>query len=145
MLTARHRQQRLQWAQKRLNWNWRQWQNVLFTDESRYGTSQADGRIRVWRRRKQRYAANNVLEHNTWGGPSVVIWCAIGLSRRLWPVIFQNIGPGRGNGVNAQWYINQEIMPYFQQHANLTLQQNNTHTARITMAFLQQHNIRMMP
>ena len=118
MLTARHRQQRLQWAQQRLNWNWRQWQNVLFTDESRYCTSQADGRIRVWRRRNQRYAANNVLEHNTWGGPSVMIWGAIGLNRRLGPVIFQNIGPGRGNGVNAQRYINQvlapEIMPYFQ-------------------------------
>ena len=78
-------------------------------------------------------------------------WGAIGLNRRLGPVIFQNIGPGRGNGVNAQRYINQvlapEIMPYFQQHANLTLQQDNahTHTARITMAFLQQHNIRVMP
>ena len=52
------------------------------------------------------------------GGPSVMIWGAIGLSRRLGPVIFQNIGPGRRNGVNAQRYINQvlapEIMPYFQ-------------------------------
>ena len=53
--------------------------------------------------------------------------------------------------MNAQRYINQvlapEIMPYFQQHANLTLQQDNacTHTSRITTAFLQQHDIRMMP
>ena len=80
-----------------------------------------------------------------------MIWGAIGLNRRLGPVIFQNIGPGLGNGVNAQRYINQvlapEIMLYFQQHGNLTLQQDNTctHTARITTAFLQQHNIRMMP
>ena len=46
-----------------------------------------------------------------------MIWGAIGLIRRLWPIIFQNIGPGRGNGVNAQRYINQvlapEIMPYY--------------------------------
>ena len=47
-----------------------------------------------------------------------MIWGTIGLNRRLGPVIFQNIGPGRGNNVNAQRYINQvlapEIMPYFQ-------------------------------
>ena len=46
-----------------------------------------------------------------------MIWGAIGLNRRLGLVIFQKIGPGYGNGVNAQWYINQvlapEIMPYF--------------------------------
>ena len=77
-------------------------------------------------------------------------WGAIGLNQRLGPIIFQNIGPGCGNGVKAQRYINQvlapEIMPYFQQHTNVTLQQDNarTHTARITTAFLQQH-IRMMP
>ena len=52
--------------------------------------------------------------------------------------------------MNAQQYINQVLAPemlYFQQHANLTLQQDNarTHTARITTAFLQQHNIRMVP
>ena len=53
--------------------------------------------------------------------------------------------------MNGQWYINQvlapEILPYFQQHTNLTLQQDNarTHKARITTAFLQQHNIMVMP
>ena len=67
-----------------------------------------------------------------------MIWGAIGPNRRLGPVIFQNIGLGRGNGVNAQRYINwvlaPEIMPYFQQHANLTLQPDNarTHTVRVS-------------
>ena len=80
-----------------------------------------------------------------------MIWGTIGLMRCLGPFIFQNISPEHGNSMNTQWYINQvlalEIIPYFQQHANLTLQQDNTctHTARITMAFLQQHNIRVMP
>ena len=48
-----------------------------------------------------------------------MIWDAVGLNQRLGPVIFQNIGPGCGKGVNAQRFINQvlapEIMPYFQQ------------------------------
>ena len=46
-----------------------------------------------------------------------MIWGTIGLNRRLGPVIFQNIGPERANGMNEQRYINQvlapEIMPYF--------------------------------
>ena len=37
VLTAGHRHERMRWAQERLNWwSWRQWQNVLFADESRY-------------------------------------------------------------------------------------------------------------
>ncbi|KAK7109583.1 hypothetical protein V1264_013599 [Littorina saxatilis] len=151
LLTAQHRQQRLQWGHQHLNWNQRQWRDILFTDESRYCISHADGRIRVWRRRNQRYAANNILQHNAWGGPSVMIWGGIGLNRLVGPVVFQGIGPGRGNGVNAQRYINQvlgpTVVPYFQLHGNLTFQQDNArpHTARATTAFLQQNNIRVMP
>ena len=36
VLTARHRQQRLQWARQRQHWTWRQWRDVLFIDENRY-------------------------------------------------------------------------------------------------------------
>jgi len=38
-----------------------------------------------------------------------MIWDAIGLNRCLGPVIFQDIGPGCGNGGNAQRYINQML------------------------------------
>jgi transposase len=150
ILTARHRQQRLLWAQQHRNWNWRQWRNILFTDESRYCLHHPDGRIRVWRRRNQRYADNNVQETNAWGGPSIMVWGGIRLNHLVGPVVFQDIGPGRGNGVNAQRYIDQVlrpvVVPHFQQHANLTLQQDNArpHTARVTTHFLQQHGITVM-
>ena len=62
VLTARHRQRRLQWARERMDWTWRRWQHVIFTDESRFCVSHADGRIRVWRRQNQRYQVQNVLE-----------------------------------------------------------------------------------
>ena len=76
---------------------------------------------------------------------------AIGLNHAVGPVVFQNIGPGRGNGVTAQRYINQvllpSVVPFFQQHRHFTLQLDNDrpHTARLTANFLQQHNIRVMP
>ena len=80
-----------------------------------------------------------------------MIWGAIARHHALGPVVFQNIGTGRGNGVTAQRYINQvlrpSVVPFFHQHGNFILQQDNArpHTARLTANFLQQHNIRVMP
>ncbi|XP_071095495.1 RNA-binding protein 25-like [Haliotis cracherodii] len=62
-----------------------------------------------------------------------------------------NVGAGRGNGVTAQRYIDQvlraQVVPFFARHGNFQFQQDNArpHTARITQAFLQQHNINTMP
>ena len=122
VLTRRHRLARLQWARNHANWNWRQWRTILFTDESRYCVSHVDGRVRVWRRRGERYADDCVMQNNAWGGPSVMLWGGIGLNQLLGPVFFRGLGPGRGNGVTAQRYINQilrpHVVPFFQAHGN---------------------------
>ena len=47
ILTARHRAARLLWAQRYLHWTRRQWHNVIFSDESRFSVSHADGRVHV--------------------------------------------------------------------------------------------------
>nr|KAG5689482.1 hypothetical protein BaRGS_021029 [Batillaria attramentaria] len=112
VLTVRHRQARLQWAQGHLNWNNVRWQNVLFSDESRFCIDHVDGRVRVWRRRGDRYADNCVVENNAWGGPSLMLWGAIGHNQVLGPVIFQGLGPGRGNGITAQRYMDQVLHPH---------------------------------
>ena len=51
VLTARHRDARLQWAQRYNRLGRQQWARVLFSDESRFNLSHHDGRIRVFRRR----------------------------------------------------------------------------------------------
>nr|CAH7766521.1 unnamed protein product [Callosobruchus chinensis] len=38
LLTARHRTARLQWARAHQGWLLPQWRNVLFSDESRFGS-----------------------------------------------------------------------------------------------------------
>ena len=150
VLTQRHRQSRLQWALQRRNWRNQQWRNVVFSDESRYCISTEDGRTRVWRRRGERFNDDCMLERDPWGGPSIMVWGGIGLNSKLGPVIFQNLGPGRGNGVTAVRYIDQvlrpHVVPHFAQHQNKTFQQDNAraHTARVTRDFLQQNNITVM-
>ncbi|GFY06863.1 transposable element Tc1 transposase [Trichonephila clavipes] len=49
-LTPEHRQLRLQWCQARSIWNVTDWQNVVFSDESRFVLGTDGNRVRVWRR-----------------------------------------------------------------------------------------------
>ncbi|GFX06456.1 HTH_Tnp_Tc3_2 domain-containing protein [Trichonephila clavipes] len=54
-LTQEHRQLRLQWCQARSMWNVTDWQNIVFSDESRFVLGTDDNRVRVWRRPGERY------------------------------------------------------------------------------------------
>ena len=74
MLTARHRDARLQWAQRHFRWGREQWVRVLFSDGSRFNLSHHDGRIRAFRRRGERFADNCLVEKDRFGGGSVMVW-----------------------------------------------------------------------
>uniref|UniRef100_A0A4W5M0P7 Solute carrier family 43 member 1b n=1 Tax=Hucho hucho TaxID=62062 RepID=A0A4W5M0P7_9TELE len=63
-ISTHHRQQRRLWAQTHRRWTRRDWQKVLFSDESRFCLTRGDGRIRVYRRRNERYTPRPVL----WSG-----------------------------------------------------------------------------
>ncbi|KAJ8332732.1 hypothetical protein SKAU_G00425210 [Synaphobranchus kaupii] len=52
------------------------------TDESRFTLSTCDRRERVWRRRGERYAACNIIQHDRFGGGSVMVWGGISLQGR---------------------------------------------------------------
>ena len=77
VLTARHRAARLQWAQQHFRLGRQQWARVLFSDESRFNLSHHDGRIRVFRRRGERFADNCLIERDRFGGGSVMVWGGI--------------------------------------------------------------------
>ena len=67
ILTRRHRLDRQQWAR---NNRGRNWLNVVFSDESRFNISNADGRIRIYRRRNERNADNCMIASG-----AEVLWC----------------------------------------------------------------------
>ena len=138
IFTPRRRQEHYQWALRRQNWRNRQWRNILFSDESNYCISTADARIRVWRRTGKRFQYSCILERDPWGGARIMVWGGIGLNVKLGPVVYQNLGPGRGNGVTAARYIDQvlraNVIQYFARHQHSTLRHDNAraHTARVT-------------
>ena len=104
VLTARHRAARLQWAQRHFRWGRKQWARVLFSDMSRFNLSQHDGRIRVFRRRGERFADNCLIERDRFGGGSVMVWGGIMGRRKTNLIVVQ------GN-LNGQSYINQILQP----------------------------------
>ena len=128
ILTKRHRQERLQRTTARQHWRYQQWRRILFSDEI----------SSVFRRHLAEYGEEEVMadvcvmERDTWGGQRIMVWGVIRINHKAGHVIFQNIGPGRGNGVTAMRYINQvlrlHIVPYFGRHQDHMFQQNNTHT-----------------
>ena len=82
------------------------------------------------------------METDPLGGPSIMVWGGIGLNSKLGPVVCQNIGPGRGNGVTAARYRDQvltpHVVPHFNRYTNKTFEQENAraHTARVTRHYL---------
>lgn len=145
ILTRPRREARLQWANQYRRWTLRQWDGVLFSDESRFCVSQADGRIRVWRRPGERYADCCVNEVDRWGGPSVMVWGGITTRYRTTLHVFD------GN-VNARSYQNDvlqgHVVPFFQMHEDVhTFQQDNAraHTAIACTTFLMQQTFEVLP
>lgn len=143
VLNHHRRATRLQWVTTRVRWPAQRWRSVLFTDESRFCVSFADGRRRVWRRPGERYANCCVLERDRWGGGSLMVWAGIHSAGKT-PLLFI-----QGN-LTARRYVDEVlrpvVVPYTRQY-DLTLQQDNArpHAARYTQAFLTQEGVDVMP
>ena len=81
-LSQRHRQARLAWTRQHRRWTNQQWATGLFTDESRFLLDMLDRRRRVWRRRDERYANCAIVEHDRYGGGSLMVWSGISVHSR---------------------------------------------------------------
>ena len=117
VLTAHHRAAHLEWAKRHFRWGRQQWAQALFSDESRFNLSHHDGRIRVFRRRGERFADSCLIERDRFGGGSVIVLDGIMGRRKTNLIVVQ------GN-LNAQGYINQilqpEAVPFPQRHGPAT-------------------------
>ncbi len=145
-LTPRHRNARLQWAQRYRHWTHQQWRNVMFSDESRFCLDVNDGRQRVWRRRGERYADCTVSQHDRYGGGSVMVWAGIWVGGRTDLVVFRQ---GTLTGVR---YVNEVIRPQViptarQLGQGFIFMDDNApcHRARVVQNELRNNNIYHLP
>ena len=145
VLTPQHRVDRLRFARSHVGWRARDWTPVLFTDESRYHISTCDRRVRVWRQPGELYAQCNIVQHDRFGGGSVMVWDGISIQGRTELVVVD-----RGS-LTAIRYVNDIIHPIVRPFAGaigqiFILMHDNArpHTARVTRQYLLDETIEVM-
>ncbi|GFU15935.1 transposable element Tcb1 transposase [Trichonephila clavipes] len=120
-LTQNHRRLCHQWCDERRMWAV-EWNEVVFTDESRICLQYHDGRFRVWRHRGERMLNTFVMHRHTGPAPGIMVWGGIGYHSRT-PLV-------RISGtLNSQHYISEVLEPvvllYLQGLATAIFQQDN--------------------
>ncbi|GFW24979.1 transposable element Tcb1 transposase [Trichonephila clavipes] len=117
-LTQNHRRLHRQWRDERRVWA-AEWNEVVFTDESRICLQHHDGRNRVWRHHGERMLNSCVMHHHTGPAPGIMVWGGIGYKSRtplgLAIAIFQqdNARPHVARIVQRLFVNNQiELLPW---------------------------------
>ncbi|GFV47200.1 transposable element Tcb1 transposase [Trichonephila clavipes] len=101
-LTQIHSPLQRQWRDERMMWV-AEWNEVVFTDESRICLQLHDGRIRVWRHRGTRMLNSCVMHRDTGPAPGIMVWGGIGYHSRTLVRI--------AGSLNSQRYISKVLEP----------------------------------
>ncbi|GFW95893.1 transposable element Tcb2 transposase [Trichonephila clavipes] len=134
-LTPEHRQLCLQWCQARSMWNFTDWQNVVFSDESWFLLGTDDNRVRVWRLLSEWYNSPHTVVRHTALTAGVMVWGAIAYDSRSTLIVMHGT-------LTGQRYVDDIIRPHVGSFVNgvtgAIFQQDNAHphTARVAQDFL---------
>ncbi|GFX36089.1 transposable element Tcb1 transposase [Trichonephila clavipes] len=120
-LTQNYRRLCLQWCDERRVWV-AEWNEVVFTNDSRICLQHVHSRIRVWRHRGERMLNSCVMHRHTGPAPGIMVWGGIGYYSRTPLVrIAGTFIPHR--------YISEVfepvVLPYLQGLATALFQQDN--------------------
>lgn len=140
-VSPQHRAARLQWAMEHRDWFLAQWQNVLFSDESRFGLQSDSRRERVWRgpgRQERLLFAREVVPYQ---GGTVMFWGGIMYGRRTPLILIERTMTGT---IYAENIIEPIIQPLRNEFgANFVFQDDNArpHRTRRIQNMLEENNI----
>ncbi|GFV05576.1 transposable element Tcb1 transposase [Trichonephila clavipes] len=120
-LMQNHRRLRRQWCDERRMWA-TEWNEIVFTDESRICLQHHDGQIRVWRHSGERMLNNSVMHRHTAPASGIMKWGGIGYHSRT-PLV------RIACTLNSQRYISEVmqsvVLLYLQGLATAIFQQDN--------------------
>ena len=120
-LTENHRRLHRQWCDGKKMWT-AEWNEVLFTDESRFSLYYHDGRIQVWGHRKVRMQRSCIIHCHTGPPPDIMVWGGIGFPSRTSLVRITGT-------LNSKRYISEMlepvVLPYLQGLPTAIFQQVN--------------------
>ncbi|KFM75156.1 Transposable element Tcb2 transposase, partial [Stegodyphus mimosarum] len=130
-LMPTHPRLRLEWCRARGNWTAAEWNQVVFSDESRFNLGSDDNLVRVWRARGERLNPAFAVQRHIAPAAGVMVWGAIAYNTRSPLVLF------RGT-MTAQQYVHEilqlHVLPLMQWLPGAIFQQDNTrpHTAGVS-------------
>ena len=143
VLTPLHRCERVRWCNRLRGWTFRNWHRNWLSDEFRFLMQKRDCRIRVYRRRNERFSSSCVQEVDSYGGGSVMMWAAISNDSKTELVQV----PGNLTAVRYRDEILQpHLMQVIDQQRELFQHDNaRPYTARLSMDYLEQNDINVLP
>ncbi|GFU35680.1 transposable element Tcb2 transposase [Trichonephila clavipes] len=130
-LTPTHRCLRLEWCRARWNCTAAKWNQVVFSDETRFNLTSDDIRVRVWRPRGTRLNPAFALKRHTAFTAGVMLWGTIAYNTRSTLVLIRVT-------MTAQRYIHgilqTHVLLLMQRLSRVIFQQYNTrpHMARVS-------------
>ncbi|GFT22296.1 transposable element Tcb1 transposase [Trichonephila clavipes] len=132
-----------QWCDKRRMWV-PEWNEAIFTEESRICLQYHNVRIRVWRHRGERMLNSCVMHPHTDPTSDIMVWGGIGY-------YFCTPLVRIAGTLNSQRYISEVlepvVLPYLQDLVTTIFQQDNArpHVERIVQRFFVNHQIELLP
>ncbi|GFV49095.1 transposable element Tcb1 transposase [Trichonephila clavipes] len=120
-----------------------EWNEAVFTDESRICLQHRDCRIRIWRHRGEKMLNSCIMHRHTGPAPGIMVWGGIGYHSRT-PLV------RIAGTLNSQRYISEVlepvVLPYIQGLAIAVFQKGNArpHVARIVQRFFINHQIELL-
>jgi len=143
-VSEKNRQKRLKWCKERKNWI-TEWNNIIWSDESRYTLHQSDGRQRVWRLPKEKYDVDCLAPTFKHGGGGVMVWGCF-VNNRIGPLV---VIDGKINGEGYQKLLRDNLLPFLNglKYGSFTFQDDNApvHTAGVVIQWKEANLISSLP
>jgi hypothetical protein len=108
-LTSEQAKGRLAWARSHQSWKQEDWDRVIWSDESSFQLIPSGGRVRVWRRKAEKYLKECLAPTVKHGGGSVMIWGCF-RSGKLGPLVAVE---GVMDQVQYVDILSKHLMPFY--------------------------------
>ena len=102
LLLPRHRAECLRWSRAHLTWRLKEWEALLFSDESQFSLDHSGGRIMVYHRVSERYQDACIRERRAFRGGNVMVLGGISAHGRTTLVIING-------SLNAHHYLEEVV------------------------------------
>lgn len=145
LVSESNRQKRLRWCKERRQWD-EEWNNVIWSDESRFLLYENDGRHRVWRKPHEQYDIDCMFPTVKSGNKGIMVWGCF-TKKRLGPLV---VVDGSITGSAYKMLLEEHLLGFIQSlddDITYTFQDDNAavHRAKSVIEWKEENLIASLP